>query len=222
MAEQKYTGKAADRRYRGTAVDVTYSLRRCIHAEQCIHHLREVFDNEKRPWIQPENSAADEIARTVMLCPSGALHYERKDGGTEEATPAINTITLWRNGPLEVRGDLDIVGATVDVRGETRATLCRCGASQNKPFCDNSHLSSGFEAVEQTVMATSPSAEQGGKLTITPTTNGSLHLEGKLQIYNEAGELIFTGDDVWLCRCGGSGDKPFCDSTHERNGFAAE
>lgn len=214
MAE-KYTGK--DRRYAG-AVDITYSLRRCIHAEYCVNHLSEVFDKNKRPWITPDGAPPDQIMAVIESCPSGALHYDRKDG-VREAAPPTNVIRVRHNGPLEIRGDLSINGATVELHHERRVTLCRCGASDNKPFCDNAHLRIGFEAVESPPAAEWTEPPDRGGLTITALENAALELTGEFEIVNEAGERLFAGQSARLCRCGGSGNKPFCDGTHVRNGF---
>jgi CDGSH-type Zn-finger protein/uncharacterized Fe-S cluster protein YjdI len=211
-----------DRRYKGEQADILYNLRRCIHAEECIHRLSQVFDSSKRPWIDANGADADYVTRVIQHCPSGALHVERHDGGAGEPTPERNTIRLHENGYLQFTGDLAIHSAVLNEPNETRAALCRCGASNNKPFCDNSHLSTGFAAPDPTPIFESPSSEmRGGKLTITPDENGPFHVEGNMEIYNAVGALIFAGDDAWLCRCAGSGDKPFCDSTHERIGFQA-
>lgn len=135
MMDEKYTGKAQDRRYVGSDADILYNVKRCIHAEECIQRLASVFDAKKRPWITPTGAPVEAIVEVIPKCPSGALHYERKDGGLEETAPPENTITLWADGPVQFHGDLIIEGATVELKGETRATLCRCGASENKPFC---------------------------------------------------------------------------------------
>ena len=74
-------------------------------------------------------------------CPSGAITYRRKDGGPAEAPPVVNTVRLRENGPLAIHAEIEIGGETL-----LRATLCRCGASQNKPFCDSSHTKAGFAA----------------------------------------------------------------------------
>ncbi len=210
--------------YTGEEIDVTYDAGRCIHAAECISRLHTVFDNSKRPWVQPDAGLADGVAATVLHCPSGALHFERKDGGSAEPVPTQNTIVLAEDGPLYLRGDFTIVnGAQELVVNDTRAALCRCGASENKPFCDNSHLTSGFEAPD-TVNdpQTTITPDAGGKLHIETTTNGSLHLTGNFTLVNGEGETVYQGTDEWLCRCGGSANKPFCDSTHARIGFIAD
>jgi len=218
-----YTGQDQDRRYIGEQADVTYNLKRCIHAEQCIKRLPGVFDTQKRPWIQPSDTAADALVEMVGHCPSGALHVIRKDGGAEEIPPSFNRVTLWPNGPLEVSGNLTLTGADVDITGETRLTLCRCGASKNKPFCDNSHKDIGFTAVSAAASAVLMSMEmEGGTLHIDSQPDGCLRLTGHLRVWNEADIEIFAGDNAALCRCGGSHNKPFCDGTHSKIGFQAE
>jgi CDGSH-type Zn-finger protein len=55
---------------------------------------------------------------------------------------------------------------------------------------------------------------------ITPNNNGPYHVKGKVRIVTEAGrEIAFDGDEVWLCRCGQSANKPFCDGSHKKAGF---
>lgn len=212
------------RNYTGEKIDVTYDSRRCIHVAECIKRLHSVFDTSKRPWVQPDAASPDRVAATVIACPSGALHYKRKDGGEPEPVEEHNTIRLIRNGPLHVRGDFTIVnGAGETVLNDTRAALCRCGGSANKPFCDNTHKSIGFDAPDtvskpQTIIEPS----NGGKLCIETTTNGPLHLIGNFTMLNNKGEAVYQGTDDWLCRCGGSANKPFCDGTHEKIGFVAE
>ncbi len=212
-------------KYTGEEIDVTYDARRCIHAAECIKRLHTVFDTSKRPWVQPNNDSADNAAATILTCPSGALHYVPRDGREAEPIPAQNTISLSRNGPLILRGDFTIVNGAGDiVVHDTRATLCRCGQSANKPFCDNSHNSaSGFEAPATiNEPQTITHSADGGELRIETTTNGPLHITGNFTVLNGRGEPISQGSEEWFCRCGGSANKPFCDSSHSRIGFIAE
>jgi CDGSH-type Zn-finger protein/uncharacterized Fe-S cluster protein YjdI len=214
------------RTYESEPVDVSYDLKRCIHAEECVRRLNAVFDTHKRPWIQPEHGTADSIAETIHHCPSGALRYARKDGGPAESVPGMNTIRLQANGPLYVRGDITIIdGNETFVLQDTRVALCRCGDSKNKPFCDNSHKDINFQASATLKEDAGPGLEvlpaPGGKLEIKTQTNGSLRFTGNFTILNGEGEPVFRATQEWLCRCGGSANKPICDGTHKRNGFVS-
>jgi CDGSH-type Zn-finger protein len=124
---------------------------------------------------------------------------------------------------LYLRGDFTIVnGAGELVVNDTRASLCRCGGSANKPFCDNTHKTNGFTAPDVTEPQPIIDVETGGKLHIETTTNGPLHITGNFTVLNSKGETIYQGTDETFCRCGGSANKPFCDGTHEKNGFIAD
>ena len=217
-----YTGQADDKRYAGTQADILYGVKRCIHAAHCVNRLASVFDVEKRPWVNADGASTDELMAAVLLCPSGALHVERKDGGAAEAPPDTNTIIVWHNGPLQIKGDVAIQAAGVDIQHETRATLCRCGASESKPFCDNAHKKIGFEAQEIDPVGEDSTAETGGGLTITAHENGPLEVEGNFRIETEDGTFLRAGSKTWLCRCGNSKSKPFCDGTHKTIGFEAD
>jgi CDGSH-type Zn-finger protein/uncharacterized Fe-S cluster protein YjdI len=214
------------RQYESDDISISYDVFRCIHAEACVHGLPAVFDKERRPWIQPENADADANAAVVVRCPTGALHYDRADGRGAETPDDTATVRLTLNGPLYVRGDITIIhadgGATV--LRDTRAALCRCGASDNKPLCDNAHLASNFRApgTVTTEKVQLDNITPVSALTVQPTQNGPLILAGRFEILDEAGAVVFRGEEAWLCRCGGSANKPFCDDTHKRNGFTAE
>jgi uncharacterized Fe-S cluster protein YjdI/CDGSH-type Zn-finger protein len=133
------------RTYRGSGIEVSFDLARCIHVVECLRGLPEVFDAERRPWILPDEADADSVAEVVTRCPSGALQFHRLDGGPEESHP-ITRVTPTRNGPLLVEGVIHVVLENGTEEILPRATLCRCGASARKPFCDNSHLGIGFVA----------------------------------------------------------------------------
>jgi uncharacterized Fe-S cluster protein YjdI/CDGSH-type Zn-finger protein len=134
------------RSYKSEQIVVYYQPRLCIHAAECVRNLPQVFDTGKKPWIQPEHSSAEAIAGVVSRCPSGALQFERLDGGQGEAVSAL-AVTLVANGPAYLRGPIALKDAAGNILYEgKRVALCRCGASGNKPFCDNSHLSTGFQA----------------------------------------------------------------------------
>ncbi len=103
-------------------------------------------------------------------CPSGAIRYRRRDGRPHETAPPVNLLSVREAGPYAVRGDLAIDG--IDDVGY-RATLCRCGASKTKPFCDGSHHEVKFEASGEPPTQASQSdmlAVRDGRLEINPTT----------------------------------------------------
>ena len=210
------------RAYEGEDITVTYSLRRCIHAEECVHGLPGVFDPERRPWIDPNQAAADDLAEVVLRCPTGALHFTRKDGGPEERPPDTNTITVDPDGPLYLHGALEVKLADGSMHADTRVALCRCGATKNKPFCDNSHKTIGFKDPGrfQEVKARPPKDDAGGPLKVQPARNGPLLVQGPLELVGS--EESVRGRQAALCRCGGSANKPFCDGTHNKIGFTTE
>ena len=132
--------------YRGRDIEVSFDLDICIHIAECLRGQPEVFDLNRRPWILPDAAGADEVAEIVRRCPSGALLYRRLDGEPEEDPDGPATVTPMRDGPLLVSGKIEVKREDGSVETLPRATLCRCGESQHKPFCDNQHLAAGFRA----------------------------------------------------------------------------
>ena len=205
--------------YEGDDITVTYGVRRCIHAAECVHGLGAVFNPQNRPWVDPDRASADELAEVIHRCPTGALHYRRKDGGAEESTPTTNTVTIDPDGPLFVKGDLAVTMPDGSAHTDTRVALCRCGASKNKPFCDNSHLKAEFKdpATFQDVKIKPDPDGTSGVLKVQPARNGPLLLQGPLDLIST--DASVHGIQAALCRCGGSANKPFCDGTHNTIGF---
>ncbi|MDX1672510.1 MAG: CDGSH iron-sulfur domain-containing protein [Balneolaceae bacterium] len=215
------------RSYESESINVTYDLKRCIHAAECVRGLREVFNPDQRPWIQPEKGEAEEIAEVVTRCPTGALKYERKDGGEREQVPPKNTISISKDGPVYVRGDLQVKDAEGNIILEdTRLALCRCGISSNKPLCDNSHVDDDFMAPSwfdgEKLAKGSDSEDTGGKLVLKVMKDGPVLVEGPYQFHSETAPPTSSTKKTALCRCGGSANKPFCDGTHKEIGFEAE
>ncbi|QKV91785.1 (4Fe-4S)-binding protein [Streptomyces sp. NA02950] len=120
--------------YVGAMVTVSYEAERCLHAGECARALPQVFDPERRPWIQADGAPADVVAEVVRRCTSGALRYRMANGRTEQ--PDRPTALARRSsGQILVRGDL-MIETPDGARKETRATLCGCGATGNDPYCD--------------------------------------------------------------------------------------
>jgi uncharacterized Fe-S cluster protein YjdI/CDGSH-type Zn-finger protein len=143
--KRKRTGVEREYRSRKDEIVVYWEPRICNHTGNCFRGLPEVFQPQNRPWVLVDAASADKIAEVVMTCPTGALHFERSDGGPQEPEPEETTIDARPNGPLHVRGRVRIMGPGGQlIREDTRVALCRCGASQNKPFCDGTHRRIGF------------------------------------------------------------------------------
>lgn len=131
--------------YKGKEATVSWNGNLCIHFGECGRAEGDLFVGSHKPWCDPDLSPHDEIREVICRCPTGALSVEFSDGSQSETAAAQNTVQDSYNGPLFVKGDLDIEGAPADVPGlKFRAALCRCGASENKPFCDGSHKKVGF------------------------------------------------------------------------------
>lgn len=132
--------------YRGKDVEVSFDLDICVHIGECLRGDPRVFDLNRRPWALPDMAEADAVAEIVRRCPSGALLYRRLDGGPQKLPADVTRVTPLRDGPLLVTGNVEVRREDGSVEILPRATLCRCGESQHKPFCDNQHLAIGFRA----------------------------------------------------------------------------
>jgi CDGSH-type Zn-finger protein/uncharacterized Fe-S cluster protein YjdI len=205
--------------YKGQGVSVQFKAARCIHAAECVHGLPGVFDPQARPWIQPGNATADEVAAVVARCPTGALQATYDDGRVAEAVSARNELRMVADGPHHLRGDIEIRDASGKVLArESRMALCRCGASVNKPYCDKSHVGSGFKD-EGTCTSGEMAPLATGPLTLTLCADGPVQCDGPLAMFDVFGEQVGTVQQAWLCRCGASKNKPYCDGSHKAIDF---
>lgn len=203
-------------RAEGRDLTVKFEGKRCIHGRVCVTQASDTFlGNVEGAWIIPDATDTEILCGVIRQCPSGALTYERRDGKAEPAPP-VNLIATRENGPYGVRADLVLDGK----RPGFRATLCRCGASKNKPFCDKSHKYIGFEATGEPPSKDTPVlAVRNGPLAIDPELDGPLAVQGNLEIVSSTGRSVACVQKARLCRCGGSANKPFCDNTHRKIGF---
>ena len=228
--------KSHDRHYRGKEASVTFDTHRCIHAEVCVRGLPQVFDVSRRPWILPDEGDPKRLERVVLGCPTGALRMaaatdERVAPGAEAAATILpetprnkNSLSVVPDGPLYARGNLEIEETPgAEILPDTRVGFCRCGASENKPLCDQSHARVGFRCgaeVSPRAGATPPVGDEMAPVRFTPQPNGPLLFRGPLTIAGRGGVRV-TLDRGALCRCGCSKDKPFCDGSHRDAGFTA-
>jgi CDGSH-type Zn-finger protein/uncharacterized Fe-S cluster protein YjdI len=203
----------------GAQISVVTEMSRCIHSRNCVLGLPGVFvPNAVGPWVNPDSDAAESIAAVARSCPSGAIRYHRNDGGPQEAPPDVNTVRIRENGPLAFYAELTIAGDSTSFR----ATLCRCGASSKKPYCDGSHRQANFLATGEPATVETPSlTRRNGPLAVTPTPNGPLMVVGSAEIVSGTGRTVTKTEKSFLCRCGASQNKPFCDGSHAKAGFKA-
>jgi CDGSH-type Zn-finger protein/uncharacterized Fe-S cluster protein YjdI len=202
----------------GKSLTLLYEGKKCIHARFCVTGAPNVFlANVKGPWIVPDAVEPEKLMEIAHACPSGAIRYRRRDGQPDESLPPVNLLAVREAGPYAVRGDIrmdDHAG------GSYRATLCRCGASKHKPYCDGSHHEVKFTATGEPATGHADMlAVRDGPLQITPLIDGPLQFRGNLEITSGTGRVVARLLQTRLCRCGASNDKPFCDGSHTRVGF---
>ncbi len=204
----------------GKKARIRFDASKCIHSRGCVLSRPDVFvPNVQGEWIHPDAATPEAVAELAHQCPSGAIMYDRLDGGPNEQPPKVNLVRIRENGPLAFHAELHIAGQEPSYR----ATLCRCGASKNKPYCDGGHAAAGFVASsEVAVEESSPLARREGPLHISPTVNGPLHVEGSVEIVTSTGKTVNRTTTTYLCRCGQSRNKPYCDGSHKAAEFVAE
>ena len=203
----------------GRKIRIRFDANKCIHSRGCVLSHPEVFvPNVQGEWIHPDAALPEAVAEIAHQCPSGAIAYERLDGGPGEEAPKVNLVRLRENGPLAFHGALRLAGEAIGFR----ATLCRCGASKNKPYCDGSHASAGFVASgEVAVKESGALARRDGPLDIRPSANGPLLVSGSIEVVSGTGKTVNRTASAAFCRCGQSANKPYCDGSHARVGFQA-
>ena len=146
FSSANHNGRVADRRedYRANNITIHDNRHICSHAGHCTDNLAAVFRLREEPWIHPDAASQGEIIKVINRCPSGALSYSI-DGREVRDRSSDLMIYVSHNGPYEISGKPVLCGTK---QGEGASaehyTLCRCGGSQNKPFCDGTHWSNNF------------------------------------------------------------------------------
>ncbi len=139
MADKKIVKK-----YRKNDFAIVWQPKKCIHAAICVKELPEVYDPKAKPWIRQENASVESLKKQIDMCPSGALSYEEENIKSDNSMKT--ECELMKNGPLLVKGTIELKSHDGSVVTMDKMTaFCRCGASENKPFCDGKHKAAGFE-----------------------------------------------------------------------------
>lgn len=205
---------------RGSHSVLQFEAKKCIHSRSCVLDRPDVFvPNVPGAWIHPDQATPGELDAVARNCPSGAITCLPLDGRKPETPPLVNVARIRENGPLALSAEITLGGQPAGLR----ATLCRCGASANKPYCDGSHSGAGFVASgEPATVDSQPLATRNGPLSVTPLPNGPLLFSGNLEICTGTGKTINRVTKTALCRCGQSANKPYCDGTHTKIGFQTQ
>ena len=127
-------------------------------------------------------------------------------------------IEIMDDGPLIV-SDLNSLedGEGNGLAIKKKVALCRCGASGNKPFCDGSHKGAGFKSSLSPAESSAPGKE--GDAVVRSLGDGPYEVCGDIQLCVEDDSGLSGDDPYYLCRCGASENKPFCDGSHKQIGF---
>jgi CDGSH-type Zn-finger protein/uncharacterized Fe-S cluster protein YjdI len=148
--EEKNNKIIKDKRkdYVGKKITVHDNRRICSHAAECVNNLASVFRFNARPWINPDAANVEEVINTIRKCPSGALSYSIDGIEHRDQNERAPMVTVSKDGPYLITGGIELIGGDANNNniiqfGEGASkehyTLCRCGASNNKPFCDGMH-----------------------------------------------------------------------------------
>ena len=135
-----------NKEYSNGEVTIVWKPDTCIHSAICVKGLGEVFRPNEKPWIKIDAASTDALVNQVKACPSGALSYYMNDEGDQEAASLETKVEVLENGPLLVYGTLKVTHKDGSEETKNRTTaFCRCGSSQNKPYCDGAHVDQGFK-----------------------------------------------------------------------------
>jgi uncharacterized Fe-S cluster protein YjdI len=140
--------KPVTKHYTNGEVTIVWKNDQCIHSTICWKNLSTVFNPKERPWIKPDGADTSTIVEQVKKCPSGALSYfMNNEVDAETVKVDVETIVeATPNGPLLVYGNILVKDAAGKEQKRNNVTaLCRCGQSDNKPFCDGTHKKVGFK-----------------------------------------------------------------------------
>jgi len=139
---------AISKSYTNNEIKVFWNAELCIHSKNCVNSLNAVFNPKQKPWINMQAASTKEIINTVNNCPSGALKYKWSIEMEEEKQNEESSVKIQVNagGPYLVKGKVVLTDKDgSETIKEGTIALCRCGASQNKPYCDGNHKDIEFD-----------------------------------------------------------------------------
>jgi len=135
--------------YSNGEVTVIWEPGKCIHSGICVKGLPSVFRPSEKPWIKIESGSSSSIVSQVKQCPSGALSFfygEKKEENPTDTSETEPKFKIRPNGPLMVYGNIEVEFNDGRIEKKQKNTaFCRCGSSQNKPYCDGSHKKINFQ-----------------------------------------------------------------------------
>lgn len=136
--------------YTNGEITIVWQPGKCIHSTRCWNDkmgLNAVFNPRERPWIKPDGAPSDTIIAHIHNCPSGALSYYKNN--SEYKSPEVHVeqiVEVAQNGPLLVFGNIVVKDeAGNETKKNNITAFCRCGQSNNKPYCDGTHVKVGFK-----------------------------------------------------------------------------
>ena len=205
---------------RGREVTIRFEAKKCIHSRNCVLGRPDVFvPNVPGEWIHPDRATAGEVAHLALTCPSGAITFERNDGGPGEPAAAGEHGARARERPARAarrardrRPPGRLPRDPVPLRRLEEQALLRRESQRARPS-----VRRGEPATKESEAL----AVRGGPLAVTPTPNGPLRVQGPLEIVTGTGRTILRTTETYLCRCGASANKPYCDGSHKRIGFTS-
>ena len=132
--------------YESEDIIVYWTPSLCSHSANCTHGLPDVFNVNKRPWINMSAASAEDIMKAIDTCPTGALKYKLTENSKEEKSMEEKSapvhIQVIKKGPFMVKGPVKILDSDGKIiKEDNQMVLCRCNLSKNQPFCDGSHVS---------------------------------------------------------------------------------
>lgn len=145
-----------NRQYSNGEITVFWKPKKCIHATICYTQLNEVFNPRKRPWVDMSGAPTEKIIAIVNKCPTDALTYkynkDLEEGELQGKKDQIKVddkpvqIQIMKDGPIVVTGRIRLTDKDGnEYKTYSITSFCRCGASNNMPFCDGTHRKIGFQ-----------------------------------------------------------------------------